>query len=154
MSNVPVDEVLEALKRVYEESVPFNKLIGMKIETVSFEKTIFKIQMREDLIGNFEKAILHGGVISAVLDFTGGVIAQLSALQTMGALPVEEFIKRLSSMSTIDIRIDFLRPGKGSYFRATGEILRTGKRVAVVRTEFRNDADVLIATGIGSYLIG
>ena len=55
---------------------------------------------------------------------------------------------------TIDLRIDYLRPGKGNNFVASGTILRAGKKVAAVRTELRNEQDELIAVGIGIYLVG
>ncbi|MBU1566427.1 MAG: thioesterase family protein, partial [Proteobacteria bacterium] len=54
----------------------------------------------------------------------------------------------------IDLRVYFLRPGKGNYFVATGTILRKGSKVAVVRTELCNDQKVLIAAGTGTYLVG
>jgi len=49
---------------------------------------------------------------------------------------------------TIDLRIDYLRPGKGEHFIASGKILRVGKKVGVVQTELRNEQDELIAVGM------
>ncbi len=154
MSDVPVETVLGLLKHVYEETMPFNKLIGIKIESLSFQNTVVRIDMQDKLIGNFEKGILHGGVISSVLDFTGGVIAQLHVLRGLKGSSMQELAKRLTNMGTIDIRVDYVRPGKGSYFRATGSILRVGNKVAVVRTELINDEGILIAAGTGTYLVG
>jgi uncharacterized protein (TIGR00369 family) len=154
MSDVPVETLLGLLKHLYEETMPFNKLLGIKIESMSFEDTVVRIDMQDKLIGNFEKGILHGGVISAVLDFAGGVIAQLHVLQGMKDASIQELAKRLTNMGTIDIRVDYIRPGKGSYFRATGRILRLGNKVAVVRTELTNDKEILIAAGTGTYLVG
>ena len=54
---------------------------------------------------------------------------------------------------TIDLRIDYLMPGKGNSFVASGIILRRGSKVAVVRTDLRNKQDDLIAVGIGTYLV-
>ncbi len=155
MSDVPpVESLLVLLKHFYEETMPFNKLIGIKIESLSFQNTVVRIDMQDKLIGNFEKGILHGGVISSVLDFTGGVIAQLHVLQGLKGASIQELAKRLTNMGTIDIRVDYIRPGKGSYFRATGSILRVGNKVAVVRTELTNDKEILIAAGTGTYLVG
>ena len=55
---------------------------------------------------------------------------------------------------TIDLNVDYLRPGKGKHFIAYGNILRVGNKVGVVHTELRNEKDKLIATGTGTYLIG
>jgi uncharacterized protein (TIGR00369 family) len=150
----PVESLLVLLKHFYEETMPFNKLIGIKIESLSVQNTVIRIDMQDKLIGNFEKGILHGGVISSVLDFTGGVIAQLHVLQGLKNSSMQELAKRLTNMGTIDIRVDYVRPGKGSYFRATGSILRVGNKVAVVRTELINDEGILIAAGTGTYLVG
>jgi uncharacterized protein (TIGR00369 family) len=154
MSNVPAETFFGMMKHFYEETMPFNKLIGVKIESISFQKTIVRIDMHDDLIGNFGKGILSGGVISSVLDFTGGLIAQVHVLQGMKDSSMQELAKRLTNMSTIDIRVDYIRPGKGSFFRATGSILRVGNKVAVVRTELINDKEILIAAGTGTYSVG
>ena len=62
--------------------------------------------------------------------------------------------KVLSKIGTIDMRVDYVRPGKGEWFEATGRVLRTGNKVAVTRMEVHNDKDELIALGTGTYLCG
>lgn len=154
MDSIPVEEFIDQLKRVYEEMMPFNKYLGLKIDTLSTDKVVVRIDMREELIGNFEKNVIHGGVISSILDFTGGVIAQVHVIHEMKNASLDKLIKRLTSTGTIDMRIDYIRPGKGKYFLATGHILRLGHRVAVTRTEFVNDEGVLIAVGTSTYIVG
>jgi uncharacterized protein (TIGR00369 family) len=154
MNTVPIETILEQLKIAYEEKMPFNKYLGLKIDSINLEGVVVRIDMRDDLIGNFEKNVLHGGVISSILDFTGGVIAQIHVLNEMKGATREKMIERLTNMGTIDMRIDYIRPGKGSHFLATGHILRLGNKVAVTRTEFINDDGVLIAVGTSTYLVG
>ncbi|HPV52213.1 MAG TPA: thioesterase family protein [Smithella sp.] len=154
MDAVPIDVILEQLKIVYEEKMPFNKYLGLKIDSIKADKAVVRIDMRDDLIGNFEKNILHGGVISTILDFTGSVIAQIHIINEMKDAPLEKIVKRLTGMGTIDMRIDYMRPGKGSYFLATGHLLRLGHKVAVARTEFVNDSSELIAVGTSTYIVG
>jgi uncharacterized protein (TIGR00369 family) len=72
----------------------------------------------------------------------------------MKGATMEKMVERLTNMGTIDMRIDYIRPGKGSHFLATGHILRLGNKVAVTRTEFINDEGVLIAVGTSTYLVG
>jgi uncharacterized protein (TIGR00369 family) len=57
-------------------------------------------------------------------------------------------------MGTIDLRIDYLRPGRGKYFVATGRVVRLGSRVAVTHMELENDTGEQIATGSAAYMIG
>jgi len=154
MDSIPIELILNELKIAYEEKMPFNKYLGIKIDSISTEGAVVRIDMRDELIGNFEKNIMHGGVMSSILDFTGGVIAQIHVLNEMKDVSLEKVVKRLSSMGTIDMRIDYIRPGKGSYFLATGHILRLGHKVAVTRTELVNDEGVLIAVGTSTYIVG
>jgi uncharacterized protein (TIGR00369 family) len=154
MESIPIELILDELKIVYEEKMPFNKYLGIKIDSISTEGAVVRIDMRDELIGNFEKNIMHGGVISTILDFTGSVIAQIHVLNEMKDASPEKLVKRLSSMGTIDMRIDYIRPGKGAYFQATGHILRLGHKVAVTRTELVNDEGVLIAVGTSTYIVG
>ncbi len=110
--------------------------------------------MREELIGNFIRQILHGGVISSVLDLTGGLIATVEMLKHMENIQFDEVKKRLARVGTIDLRVDYLRMGEGTFFTASGSVLRKGNKVAVTRTELCNDRNLLIAAGTGTYLVG
>lgn len=154
MPGIPIETILSQLKIAYEERMPFNKLLGIKIDSITPDNAVVRIDMRDELVGNFEKNILHGGVISTVLDFTGGVIAMIRVLNEMKDASPDLLLKRFTGMGTIDMRIDYIRPGRGAYFLATGHILRLGNKVAVARTELNNDEGVLIAVGTSTYLVG
>ena len=67
--------------------------------------------------------------------------------------PVDVKLEKFRKLGTIDLRIDYLRPGIGQRFEATGYILRTGNKVAVTRIELKNEIDQLIAVGTGAYVI-
>ncbi len=66
----------------------------------------------------------------------------------------EDIEKRITRTGTIDLRIDYMRPGRGKFFRANSTIMRAGNKVAVTRMELHNDEDVLIAVGTGTYIVG
>ncbi len=138
----------------HEKLIPFNKLLGIKIVNNEKDNLKIRLDMRDDLVGNFIKGILHGGVISSVLDVTGGMAAALDVIDQMDGKTRDEIATRLGNMGTIDMRVDFLRPGKGEYFLATGHVMRTGATVAVTRMELFNDNDLLIAVGTGTYYVG
>jgi acyl-coenzyme A thioesterase PaaI-like protein len=72
------------------------------------------MNMKDDLIGNFLQGILHGGAISTALDVTGGAMALVAAWQRLKDrdVPSSERPKTLSKLGTIDMRVDFLQPGK------------------------------------------
>ncbi|KJS02558.1 MAG: hypothetical protein VR65_05040 [Desulfobulbaceae bacterium BRH_c16a] len=150
---ITLQESLELLKEMYEQWMPFDRLLGIRIDSLTPTDVQVRIDMREELIGNFVREILHGGVISSVLDLTGGLVASVELLKHLEGMEVEELGKRMARIGTIDLRVDFLRAGKGKFFTATGSVLRKGNKVAVVRTELCNDQKVLIAAGTGTYLV-
>jgi uncharacterized protein (TIGR00369 family) len=57
------------------------------------------------------------------------------------------------NIGTIDLRVDYLRQGRGQYFIATGRVVRLGGRVAVVHMDLVNDTAKQIATGSGAYIV-
>lgn len=153
-NNQNLKSMLLTLKNIYEEQMPFNRFLEIHIDKLTAEEVLVRIDMRQELIGNFVRQILHGGVISSVLDLTGGIIASVELLKIIQEESTEEIINRMSRVGTIDLRVDYLRAGKGNFFKASGSILRKGNKVAVTRTELCNDSDLLIAAGTGTYLIG
>jgi len=146
------DRVLEQVKHVFEEQVPFNKLLGLRIDELDEESVQVRLVRQDEHIGNFFHGILHGGVISSILDVTGGLTAFVALLRKMNDVPDAAKLERLARFGTIDLRVDFLRPGKGCEFISSGTILRAGNKVAVTRMELYNETNHLIAVGTGTYL--
>lgn len=147
-------ELLSFLADIYENQMPFDRLLGIKIDSLTMSEVKVRIDMREELVGNFIRGILHGGVISSVLDLTGGLVASVEILKSMENKNLDEIRRRLTRVGTIDLRVDYLRGGKGEHFIATGSALRKGNKVAVIRTELVNEKSTIIAAGTGTYLIG
>jgi len=146
-------DLRELLWEVYEKRIPFNRILGIKIEHLDADNVCVKIDMKKELIGNYVKGILHGGVISSIIDVTGGLATSAAILEKMEGYSIEEIITRFTKLSTVDLRIDYLRTGTGKHFLSKGSVLRTGNKITVIKTEFRNDQGLLIAAGTGTYLI-
>ncbi len=144
---------LELISDFFKQ-LPFNILLGLDVSYLKPDKAGLDFPMKDELIGNQIHGILHGGVISAVLDTTGGITAIASAVEKMQELSFEEMANRVTQIGTIDMRTDYLRPGRGTHFYATGTVMRTGNKIAVTRMELKNEKDVLIAVGTGTYIIG
>jgi len=132
---------------------PFHEILGMTVEPLNTDSICIKLAMRDELCGYPGQGILYGGVIAAVIDIIGGAIVAWSVLKDIKEQTVQEQVKRLKNMSTVDLRIDYLRPGKGKIFTATASVLRTGKKLAVTRMELCNEEKHLIAVGIGTYTV-
>lgn len=146
-------ELQQAVRRFFER-IPFNQVLGIQLGELSPQQVTMHLPMKDELIGNFVHGILHGGVISSLLDVTGGAMALIGAFERHQGLSTGERMERLSKLGTIDLRIDYLRPGRGHSFTATAVLLRSGNKVAVVRSELHADDGTLVAVGTGTYLCG
>jgi uncharacterized protein (TIGR00369 family) len=135
-----------------EQSIPFNRLLGIHLEEVSEEVVTLSFEMRPDLVGNFGDSRLHGGVISSAVDVVGGMAALVAVLGRLA--DTEGALDGFRKLGTIDLRVDYLRPGIGKRFLCHGRVIRAGGRVAVVRMEFLNDEGLEIAVGTATYIVG
>ncbi len=147
------DEFVAGLRRMFEEMIPFNQILGLKITSVLPTQVRGRIDMKRDLIGHFGFSRLHGGVISASLDAMAG----LAVMAAIGARHMDESplqrLQRFSKIGTIDMRIDYLRPAIGENFVLQAEVLRLGSRVATTRMEFLGADGALLSTGSAAYIV-
>ncbi|MBT9464282.1 thioesterase family protein [Hydrogenophaga sp.] len=146
-------EFIDALKELFEEKIVFNNVLGLKITAITPEKVAGRIEMKPQLIGHYSHNRIHGGVISACLDAMGG----LACIAAIGARHMDEEplqrLQRFSKLGTIDLRIDYLRPGIGEHFELRAEVMRLGSRVASTRMEFLGADGKLLSTGAGAYIV-
>ncbi len=147
------EELHAAVRDLIVEHVPFNRLLGIEVEECDTEHAVLSLAMRPEFIGNYVRGVMHGGVISSFLDATGGLVALLGAIERTRGGTLADKLARFERLGTIDLRVDFLRPGTGARFFAKGYLLRTGSRFAVTSMELHNDEDVLIAVGTGAYVV-
>jgi uncharacterized protein (TIGR00369 family) len=129
------------LRQLMEEMIPFNRYLGVRVDAVRLGYVRLEIPFREELVGDPMRPALHGGVISALADTAGGMAVWTG---------IED---PRSRVSTIDLRIDYLRPGKLETVAAEATVVRLGNRVGVadVRLFHPTASDTTIATGKGVY---
>ena len=146
-------EQAQAVREMFER-IPFNQALGIELDEISTSRVVMHLSMKPELVGNFVHGILHGGVIASLLDVAGGATAMPGVFDRHRHLTEHERATRLARLGTIDLRIDYLRPGRGKRFSASAVPLRAGNKVAVVRSELHNEEGVLVAVGTGTYLCG
>ena len=145
---------LEALlHEVFEKMISFNRLLGLKVDSVDPAAPRLRFEMRPELIGHFLHGRLHGGVISAALDTVGGLAVMSALAERHCDETVEQIAQRFSHLGTIDLRIDYLRPGIGKRFAASARVTRLGSRIGSTQMSLENEAGVLIATGAAAYVL-
>ena len=145
-------EFIAGLREIYEEKILFNQWMGLKVDSIKATGIVASLVMKPELVGHYAYHRIHGGVISAVLDAMGS----LAVMAALGAKhmdePVAKRLERFARHSTIDLRIDFLRPGIGDSFKVHAEAMRVGARVGNARMEFLSADGKLLSTGTAAYL--
>jgi uncharacterized protein (TIGR00369 family) len=119
---------LENLTQLMEEFIPFNKFLGMKVKSISEGKCALRIPFRDELIGDPARPALHGGVTSMLIDTAGGAAC-------FSALDAE------SRVSTVDLVVDYLRPGPLTDIEARARVVRAGNRVCIAMVDVYGDGD-------------
>ena len=146
-------EFVAGLHAIFEEKIVFNRTLGLKILQVGPQRVVTRIEMRDQLVGHYAYNRVHGGVISAGLDATGA----LAVMAAIGARHMDETpeqrLHRFAKLGTIDLRVDYLRPGISPYFELHAEVIRLGSRVASTRMEFRGADGTLMSTGAAAYIV-
>lgn len=104
----------------FRHQIPFNRLLGLDVEELTEGFARVRVPYRAELIGDPTRPALHGGVLSATLDATAG-----AAAFTMVNMPHDR-------ISTIDLRVDYLRPGELKDVLCEARVSRMGNRVASV----------------------
>ncbi|QSS97385.1 hotdog fold thioesterase [Psychroflexus sp. ALD_RP9] len=130
------------VKKMVEEFVPIHKFLGLKLLDIKTDFAKVKVPFRPEVVGDIRSNRWHGGIITTIMDSVGGLVGgtHLSSLE--------------DKMSTIDIRVDFLRPAHNEAIIVEGETVRLGKRILVTKMKayLANDPkQELLAEGKGVY---
>jgi uncharacterized protein (TIGR00369 family) len=117
-------------------SLPFSKLIGMKLVDLQPDVAVICIEMRDDL--KQPSGVLHGGVTATLID-----TAMAFAVRTRLALT--------EATATIDLTVHYLRPHLSGTFTCTAKVVRAGKRIFTVSADVVNEDGKHIATAVSTY---
>ena len=146
-------EFVAGVTQIFEENIVFNRVLGLKITSVLPDEVQGRIDMRPELIGHYTHHRVHGGVISAALDAMGG----LAVMAAIGARHMDEAprqrLHRFGKLGTIDLRVDYLRPGISEWFELRAEVLRLGSRVATTRMELLGADGTLFSMAAAAYIV-
>lgn len=120
--------------------IPLHTLLGFKLEEIREGYACIRVPFREELIGDPRARALHGGVIATAMDSVGG------------AAGMTTLVSFEDKLSTIDMRVDYLLPGKPMDLFVEGEIIRSGNRIIVTSMlAWQDDKTKPIADGRGVY---
>ena len=128
--------------RRFAMAIPHVKELGIEAIEASAGESIMKLPYRQDLIGNPETGVLHGGVITTLIDTVCG----FAVISSMG---------EMRTIATLDLRIDYLKlatPEIDLY--AYAECYKSTRNVAFVRAvAYHHHRDDPIAHTAATFMI-
>ncbi len=105
--------------------------LGATLETVSPGRVVIVLPFSDRVTQ--QREFFHGGALGAIGDSAGGYAA-------LTLLPAG------SEVVTVEYKINFVRPAVGSWVRAVGQVLRSGRSLTVARID--------IGTAVGNSEMG
>ena len=131
-----------AWNRAFADNVPHNRALGIVIDEVGDRWARFHLPYDSRLVGDPVTGVLHGGVITALLDGCSGAAV-------FAALP------RMQPIATLDLRIDYLGPAEvGRAVRAHATCYHLTRNVAFTRAvAYHDDEERPIATAAGTFML-
>jgi uncharacterized protein (TIGR00369 family) len=126
----------------FASNVPHNRALGMVIDDIGENWAQISLPYDTRFVGNPETGVLHGGVITALLDATCGAAVFTS-------------LPRMQPIATLDLRIDYLRPAEaGRTVVAKATCYHLSKNVGFARAvAYHDDESQPIATAAGTFMV-
>jgi uncharacterized protein (TIGR00369 family) len=121
--------MLEARVRAIFEKARFIEEMGIKLTKVSEGTIETELAIRDSF--RQQHGFIHAGVIATLGDHTAGGAART--------------VTGEKDVITIEFKINFLRPAKGSKLRCVGKVLRGGKQIATAEAEIFDEEGKLVA---------
>ena len=124
------------------DALPHSREIGMRLHRSVDGVAHLSVLYDAKLVGDPETGVLHGGVVTALLDTASG-----SAVMSVP--------EKLRSVATLDLRIDYMRPATvGQTVFARAECYRMTKSIGFTRAvAYHEDPDDPIASATGAFMI-
>lgn len=125
------------------ESLPHNAKLGIRMIEIAPGRCTTYIEFRPELVGDPNRGVLHGGVVTTLVDATAGAAVYAS-------------IPRDTSLATLDMRIDYLKPAlPDKRLYAAAELYRLTRRIAFVRASaYQDDPGNQVANCVASFMVG
>ena len=131
------DNFKKALLERLPDRMPFWKLLG--IEFLDVEKGWARMRLPFDQKLTNSAGISHGGALFTLADSAGSMA--LVSMANKGEV-----------VTTVEMKLNFLRPFTGGAVEAEGTILHCGKRTALGDVELKDAHGNLVAKGSATFL--
>src|SRR5947208_6347188 len=137
---LPFDELADAIRS--HRSV-YGHISGLRLDRVAPGESWSSLAYRPVFVGDTETGVLHGGVVTAMLDESCGMAVQLALDGTR-------------AIATLDLRIDYQKPATpGLDIKAHSVCYRVRRSIAFVRSAaYQESEDDPVATATACFMIG
>jgi uncharacterized protein (TIGR00369 family) len=137
---LPFDELARAIKA--RRSV-YGYISGLRLDRTAPGEAWSSLPYRPVFVGDIRTGVLHGGVVTAMLDETCGMAVQLA-------------LDGSSAIATLDLRIDYQKPATpGLDLQAHAVCFRVTRSIAFVRaTAYQDSEDDPVATATACFMVG
>lgn len=129
--SLPIDIVQRALR-----NGPYNTWLGVNVTELTNDSIVFEVEGRDEFTNSHAGEVVHGGVVSSLLDLA----ACFSLVGSLGG-----------TAPTIDLSVSFLRPVTPGKIIVTGRLIKPGRTVAFAEAELRNEGGKVAATARGTF---
>jgi uncharacterized protein (TIGR00369 family) len=136
-------DAIERMNREFESYVPHNRALGLQVVSLAKGEARIRLPYDPQLVGNPDTNVLHGGVITALLDACSGLAVFMS-------------LDNATPIATLDLRIDYLKPAPpGHDVIAYAVCYKLTRSVAFARsTAFHDSEDRPIASSAATFMLG
>ena len=137
---LPFDQLAKAIEA--RRSV-YGYISGLRLDRAAPGEAWSSLPYRPVFVGDTETGVLHGGVVTAMLDESCGMAVQLALDGTR-------------AIATLDLRIDYQKPATpGLAIRAHAICYRVTRSIAFVRaTAYQDAEDEPVATATACFMLG
>jgi uncharacterized protein (TIGR00369 family) len=120
-----------------EDEGGFTQLVGTELSSAEEGRASVSLRAEERHLN--PSGAVHGGVISTLID-----VSMAEALNTMAEEDEQPF--------TIQITVNYMKPGKPGALTSTAEVRKGGERITIVEAEVvQEDDGEVIALATGTY---
>src|SRR5262245_45687529 len=122
----------EALQALVDPS-PLCTFLNSKVVETGPDGVRLDVTLPPQTVGHADLGSVHGGIVAAMID--------------IACTCANNAVTGRRDTTTVDIRVDFHRPGLGNRFVLYGRVVDRGPSVTVTEGEIRNPEGKLIASG-------
>ena len=130
------------VERIVREAIPHVRELGVEMVSIGEHGMTMRLAYQERLVGNPETGVVHGGVITTLID-------------TVCGMSVFTRLSKIVPIATLDLRIDYLKPATpGKDLLAEAECYKVTRNVAFVRgIAHHGDPGDPVANCAGTFMV-